>query len=361
MGLVLQLILAGACLGARAHAADAVVARSTMTLSFDARIELLGVVRRLAGARDAGPAAAAYAAQADRWFGKYKNHPAVKAYRSAADRNGLTYGLLALFLSGPPELKWKYDTGLVPPGMLARAGGMDEYERFLEDLRDFAKVSRFSVFYDAHRADYGRFEASLYTAMGERDYVGELEAYVGPMHSRLTVIPSFLYGAGQPSYIIPYPYAGPGVRVSGPFEVFSIRTADDLLTSGGGFALGSFWSELLCVAVDSGLAVYGEKIGAYAGLLGEAAGAKECYGAPWVPECASYLISTAIFARLRAHDRPGSDAWPEVSPGKYGRMLAARLEEYEKHRDSYPTLMDFYPRLVDALGEADAARAGRRP
>src|SRR5205823_1992959 len=112
------------------------------------------------------------------------------------------------------------------------------------------------------------------------DYVAELEDYVGPLNSRFTVVPSELYAVGGPSYIIPYPYAGPGVRVSGPFEVYALARLEELVRPGGRYPLAPVWGELLCVAVDGGLTVYGERIGEHAALWDAAK--PECPG-QWVP------------------------------------------------------------------------------
>lgn len=353
MGLVLGLIL-----GAAAPARAAKTAATSLSVGADPRVELLGVIRRLAGDKSAASAASDFpAADVDAWFGSFKDDPAVKAYRRDQDGDGRTYGLLFLFLSDPPELKWKRPVAELPADMVARAGGQEALDEFLALLRAFSKKSRFPEFYARHRADYARLVAAL--GAPRKDLVAELEAYVGPLRGRMHIVVSPLFGEGGPSYIVPYPYAGPGVKVGGPFDVYAVRRIGDLLEPGSSYPLNSVWRELLCVATDGGLSVYGEQIARYSALRPAPGG--ECDGT-WVPSCAGYLIGTAVFSRLRARNEALARDWPGRDPGPIGLALAERLKEYEADRKRYPTLLDFYPRLVAVFAEFDARRAaGSKP
>jgi hypothetical protein len=67
-------------------------------------------------------------------------------------------------------------------------------------------------------------------------------------------------------------------------------------------------------------------------------------------------VIRAITARLEGRRggpqaEEASLASDEERGSAHVRALAKRLEEYEADRERYPTLRDFYPRLLDALSE----------
>ena len=90
------LVLAAAPLAARA---------STFDVEVDPRIELLGVVQRLAGRGGAG-ADEAYTRELDGAFGRFKDHPAVKLYARILNKSpGVDpLGIDLLYYSAPPAL-----------------------------------------------------------------------------------------------------------------------------------------------------------------------------------------------------------------------------------------------------------------
>ena len=73
-------------------------------------------------------------------------------------------------------------------------------------------------------------------------------------------------------------------------------------------------------------------------------------------DCANEHIIRAIVARLAYHHlgpEAGSRALREDSSRgfHYIHALARRLEEYETHRNAYPTLAAFFPQLIDIFAE----------
>ena len=338
---------------ARSHA-------SSIKIGFDPRIELLGVVQYLAGDRGRGVPPEL---DLEKDFGAFRGHPVVAAYARTAGKNhgSESYGLIALFLSQPPELKFQRDPSVISSDFIRTAGGRAKLDEFLAQLRDFAKVSHFMEFYGRHKDDYARYERAARVELGNRDDIRLVEGYVGrDLDSRVDLVLTAAYRPGTwCDYIIPYPYGGPHLKVKGPFDVYALvgprRSAGGLPDFGLADPMRSgIWNELLYVIVEQGYVDHGEELQRYSVLQGSLA--DECM--PEWEGCSKHIIVSAISERLQVSI---SGKAPDARPGPLEddiRAMARRLEDYEKDRKSYPTLLDFYPRLVDEFREL-AGEAGK--
>jgi hypothetical protein len=73
-------------------------------------------------------------------------------------------------------------------------------------------------------------------------------------------------------------------------------------------------------------------------------------------DCANEHLVRAVTARL-AHHHIGAEAGRQALRDESGRgfryihALARRLEEYENHREAYPTFASFFPRLIAVFSE----------
>ena len=93
------------------------------TAAVDPRLELLGVVQRLAGPGKPGT-------EVEARFGRWRDHEAVRRYAEAAARGDETLALIALAWSDPPELAWARPMKGVSRDFMARAGGEEAVEAF---------------------------------------------------------------------------------------------------------------------------------------------------------------------------------------------------------------------------------------
>ena len=296
---------------------------STLEVVTDPRIELLGVVQSLAdGAKE--PAL-------ERRFGKWRAHPAVAAYRARAE--GDSRGLIALCLSDPPELSWVRDRRALSVDFVARAGGDAELDEFLDALRDFASASRFMEFHGESAASLERARLEGERRLSGLDRMALLEEYAGVrLGARFRVIWTERYRPGAlTSYIFPYPYEAPGRAAAGPFEVFTIPTAEERKDERAAY----LWSEPLCIPVERLHAAHEDEFARLA------------------PDAKTRLVSALSWRlTLRTWSPQGP---PPALAGFKDRMepatfaLCRRLEEYENGRASYPALDAFFPRLLDVL------------
>ena len=307
---------------------------STLEISTDPRIELLGVVQSLAGARGTGAAARPWDRALERRFGRWRGHAAVAAYRDCVEKHAgeESFALILLFLTDPPGLEWKRERALVSVRFIEQSGGTAAVESFLASLRGFAAETEFMAFHEESRARLLRHRRQGERLISGRDYMGILEEYVGEsLESRYRVIWSLLYAPGRlTSFIIPYPYRGPGQTAAGPYEIFTIPTREDQRDRRPYFV----WSEPLYIPIERSWA-----------------GNED--GLSRLPPDAKALIVSAVAWRLtiRNFRRAGAaaDAFvrSRVTPPTWA--LYRRLAEYEDGRRRYPTLDLFFPRLLDAM------------
>lgn len=349
---LLALLLAAPALGA---------STSTVTVAVDPRIELLGVVQRLAGGGDQDRKDA-YARDADAAFGRFKGHPAVKLYqeiaRRQAGREGL--GIDLLYYTDPPALAQR-DPDVTPPYM---RDGDDQrlLQDFLEQLRAFAVKSRFQRFFDAHRALYASLEAGPRARFSTLDPAARIERYLGVgLKSDCLYVLALLYrNSFSSSFIEPYPDASAAPR---PVKSFSVYSVLPYLINGSttdlhldGQLVGPVWQEPLYVFVDPSFYFFERaNVEDPASFYGADLAACRQNSVNCVK---SYLIEALV-------ERLNLDAYGhrvllvgslDLKP-KYLAELDRRLAEYEGDRKRWPTLWSFYPRLFSAFPELSGAKA----
>lgn len=297
----------------------------------DPRVELVGVVQLLAGRRPRrAPADAEHLEAARARFSPWKEHEAVKLYRSLSGRfEGFAVDSLAM--TPPPELTLDRAAAFPEP----RA----DFEALHAALRRFAVDSRFMDFYEERRPWYAGLEQTAAADAGGTDFVGLVEQYVGSgLEARVHHVLSPLYAPerGGQSYIYPYPSPeGP----AGPYDVFVILPPERF--RGRLTYLGVYRGILL----DELLWLYVEKTFDPSRFAG--ARAAECPE----PECLKRALVRAAGARLAAKEcaAPWCRGGAGKKPSQEVAALARRLEEYERDRARFPRLSDFYGRWLEAL------------
>lgn len=344
-----------ACLILWSAAPAAASSSSTLELSVEPNLELLGVVQRLAEA-PGRPAEDDYRRDVDAAFGRFKDHPAVRLYaqirRAAKGREGL--GIDLLYYTAPPALAPR-DPESRPPYMIDGAE-KEAREAFLAALREFSQASDFPRFFREHRALYRGIEAAARRDLGPVDPVATIESYLGmAIESRCRYLLSPLYrNEALSSFIEPYP--DPWARtgpIKKPFEVYTLTPYDlsggeDVPRTDLGRPSGRIWQEPLYVFIDPSFYFF-DRANA---LQPDAFFRLAVPGCPpRSVNCAKALVVQALVDRLnrKAYGAPADPGTGERA--RYVTALETRLQEYEAHRDRYPTLWTFYPRLFAVFGE----------
>jgi hypothetical protein len=182
------------------------------TVSADARIELLTIVQLLSDYPFLSNRETGYGERIQAYFAHFVRHPAVEATRrlTAADFDYDAPVSLVLHLSPVPELvpiaKWS-------PDITSRVEEEAILERYVDDLRDFARVSNFSGFFAEHGEYYGKLMTPYLAALDGTEPDRELEAYTGVRQSGYHLIVSPLCNGGY----------GPRIKQEdGSFDAYTV-------------------------------------------------------------------------------------------------------------------------------------------
>ncbi|MFW6330871.1 MAG: DUF4932 domain-containing protein [Gemmatimonadota bacterium] len=236
------------------------------------------------------------------------------------------------------------------------AGGRARLDAFLAGLRDFAVDSGFVDWFAAQASGHRAMLAGCRAAL-DRDYVADLVDYFGERCDSYTLILAPLAHAGG---------FGPRVRRAdggrAAFAVVGPKSIEDGVPAFGTPAQlrRLLWHELSHSHVNHLTERYLDGfMGPVTDLQGHIRPEVERY-VPWdvhVADWVSEHVVRGITTRLayRELGRAEGDAALELelTGFPFTAEVAARLEQYERRRDRYPTLADFYPELV-ALFESVA-------
>lgn len=319
-------------------------------IAVDPRLELLGVVQRLAGREAFAPGDAEYARLVDERFGRWRDHPAVRLYSELGAGPFDPLGVVLLHYSDPPELALK-DPGAGAPFVAGENDG-ERLLSFVWQLRDFAARSGFAEFFREQRPRYARVEAAARAEAGPLDPEAAFARYAGlELEVRRHYALSLLYSPRiRNSFIIPYPDVATLGRHDGPFDVWTLfqyvpdKSARPRMGSAA-FAVPSIelWQESLFVFVEPAL-YYFDHLSPFDAAAYYGRDASVCRGDRI--DCVKRAVVEALLDRLGAGGAPRAAVRPD-----YEGALAERLKEYEADRARYPTLWDFLPRLLSVYSE----------
>jgi hypothetical protein len=237
-----------------------------------------------------------------------------------------------------------------------RAGGRVQLDAWLEALRDFARVTRFTDFFTAHRRTYRALERQVITELANTDITGAFERYYGARPRSYHVVLSPLLHPG-----------GFGARVKSPagLEIYSILGPLRGLDGGlADFGAGATLRRLLWH--EFGHSFANPLVDRHAGRVRRAGALyapvsaemrRQAYG-NWMVTVREHVVRAIVvrLVTLHAGEREGRRVLDEeLSSGfAYIGALCRRLEEYDRNRDRYPTFDVFFPRLLRVFDKAAA-------
>ena len=248
-----------------------------------------------------------------------------------------------LHLGPPPELEQR---SAFTPFLIERAGSLENIERFVDALRDFARATDFAAFYDSHRPLYDRL-AESYRARIAGNYIRDIEGYYGARQASFNVVlaPIFHFGGFGPRL----------EREEGLYDVYNLSgpcaVTDDLPDFGSERNVRRlFWHEFSHSFVNHLTEPYVDRLMApCTALMGDRLQPQhqELQVGEFVSEQVIRAVTTRL-AYLRLGEEVGAAALDFDATERFylvGQLLAA-FEEYEESRDRYPTLADYYPEVV---------------
>jgi hypothetical protein len=175
---------------------------SKMNHRIDPRMELLTALQLVSGDPNIDRNGCKYYEDMVAWFDQYREHPAVLHYRSINEHfcfdapiNSMLFmefGDRLTLISEPPEYYY------------LRAGDKQSWLDFFNGLQDFAAVSSFREFYNAHLDYYQEALQKVEAINGNCDPAAELEAYLGLGSECYTFIFSPLQTCGYGGCHLPW-------------------------------------------------------------------------------------------------------------------------------------------------------------
>ena len=338
----------------------------SLRVAVDPRVELLGLIFRLAGNQEYQEYKMArlesYAGDVEKQFGKFRGHAVVNLARKLRDTRGVSYDAvmsMAIHLTDAEHLKLKVPLQSWPEDLDQRWTAPD-VSNFLAAARSFVKDSSFQKFIKKHRPLYQTTVARMQTLMEKEAHLEWFDAYFGQRpQASFTVVPGLLNGGG--SYGVHFRAA------DGPEELYCIlgvwRTDQEGLPEFSHDALATVIHEFchsyanplierhLAELQPSGDALYGPVAGrmrsqAYGN--GQTLLKESLVRACVIRYLRQYEGEEAARRAIRAEKRNGFLWMQEMSD---------LLGEYEAHRDQYPTLEDFAPRLAAFFAETAKKQA----
>ena len=323
-----------------------------LRVGVDPRVELMSLIFRLAGNPEYNQArVASYAAEVTKQFDGFTNHLAVRVARELRQTRGVAFDAcmsLAVLVDDPYELRTRVPLEPWPEGLDQRWTAED-VTRFLAAARQFVKEASFRHFIEEHRELYDTTESRLREFMAKeahlewfRDYFGERPG------ATFTVVPALLNGGCC---------YGPHTRDrAGAEELYCILGVWETDWHG----LPAFRGNVLDTVIHEFCHSYANPIvDRHIAELRDAGGilyvrvaeamSSQAYGEPatvlresLVRACVirylRHYFGEAAVKRAIREEKQRSFLWMQE--------LSDCLGEYEQHRDQYPTLEAFSPRLV---------------
>jgi len=352
-------IAAFAALAAAGHPAVAAPTSPVgLRVVVDRRVELMSIVCRLAGYEEYRQGAVAhYAADVDRQFGPYKEHPVVARARRLRKERGVGYDApmtLAVYMTGPPDMRMRAPLDPWPPRLDTRWTAA-EIDGFLRDLRAFVRDSKFVEFADGHRALYDLSAQRLGQRLRDARVLEWFDGFFGARpKSDYTIALGLLNGGGN---------YGVSAQIGGKEDIYCILGIWQCDAGGmpvfGGVTetlVHEFCHSYVNAIVDANLDALRDAGKAIFAKLSQEMGS-QAYGS-WQTVMRESLVRACTVRYVRASGGPEA-AEREVASQR-GRhflwvgALSELLGEYETDRARYPTLDRFMPRIARFFKEYTA-------
>jgi len=335
-----------------APAAEAEGAARLVPVTVDPRVELMGVIFRLAGNPEYSRCKIeSYAKAVDEHFGPFRDHEVVKLARNLRRTRGVSFDAvmsMAVHVTDAYKLEERVPLDPRPPSLDAR-WRPDEAREFLAAARRFVKDASFKDFIEKHQKLYQGTVSRLEAVLAEHGHLEWFDEFFGPRPGAgFKVFAGLLNG--------PNCYGARCAIADGKEELYCVLGVWKTDLNGMpafdrtlvGTVVHEFCHSYTNPIVDrheAELKKAGEAIFPYVA----AAMGRQAYG-NWKTMMYESLVRACTVRYTRRH-QGAMAAWLEIQ-NDAGRKflwvgdLAGLLGEYEKSRDKYPTLEDFAPRIV---------------
>lgn len=324
-----------------------------LTARVDPRVELLSVIFRLAGNPEYNQPASnsPYSNDVAAHFGPHRDHPVVGMAQELRARRGISFDAvisLALHVEPPPTLKLRVPLTPWPETLDSRWTPAD-VNRFLDAARDFARVSDFAGFVAKHQRLYDEAAKRLTHQLASKDFVAWFDKFFGGRPTAdFGVIPGLLTGGNCYGCSARLPDGAEEIRpVIGcwNWDASGTPTFDDGINPTVIHEFCHTYTNPLVDKFEAQLKGPGEKIFPYVAERMR----RQNYGT-WQTMMRESLVRACVARCLLTTEPPAvgrNQIKEEESRGfAWTGELVRKLDEYEQHRDQYPTFEAFMPQIV---------------
>lgn len=342
----------------------------SLRVTVDPRVELMSLIFRLAGNREYNMAGVeSYAGDAEKQFGKFRDHAVVNLASELRKTHSVSYDAvmsMAIHLTDAEHLELKLPLEPWPEG-LDRRWTAPDVSNFLAAARQFVKDSSFQEFIKEHHPLYQITEERMQTLMEKEAHLEWFNAYFGRRpQASFTVALGLLNGGGC---------YGPHFRAAdGREELYCVlgvwQTDQQGLPEFTRDALGTVVHEFCHSYANPLIERHLAELEASGDALFEPVAGRmrsQAYasGQTLLKES---LVRVCVIRYLRQYEGEEAARSAIQAEKKHGFLwmqeMSDLLGDYEAHRDQYPTLEDFAPRLAAFFAETakkQADLAGIRP
>ena len=297
-----------------------------------------------------------YAEDVEKWFGKFRQHPAIRKAREMRRDHGVGYDgvmAIAIRIEGIAGLREVVPLDSPDAGLDSRWPEKDARD-FLEQVRSFVKEADFAGFIAAHQPLYAAAAERMNDVL-ERQRIQEwFDSFFGAKPaSRFELVLGLLNGGGNYGPSMRYPdgrevffaIIGCGRFDKDGVPVFSDEVVPTIVHE----FCHSYTNPLTDKFLDR-LKPAGERL-----FAGRRAQMQQQAYSTWDTMMRESMVRACVVRYVRARNGRIA-AWSETQR-QAGRGfewvggLADRLGEYESHRDRYPTLEAFMPNIVEFFNE----------
>jgi hypothetical protein len=324
----------------------------------DPRVELLSIVFRLAGNPEYNtPRVQSYAEDVEKRFGKFRDHPAVKLAQKLYQTRHISYNApmsLAVQLTDTTNIQLRVT--LRPwPGGLDRRWTASDVNHFVKVARQFVKDTSFQDFIAQHHALYQTTAARMQAVIEKDGHIEWFDTFFGKRpNASFAVIIGLLNGTGN--------YGAQFRAADGREELYCFLRAGGTDSQGlPEFTCNELpllvheFSHSYCnPIVERHFAKFQPSADALYKPVSEQMRSL-AYGNGQVLLQES-LVRACVIRYRRRYEGEEVGRYVIQFEKQQGFLwmqeLSDLLGEYEAHREQYPTLEDFSPRLVAFFAEA---------
>jgi hypothetical protein len=329
-------------------------AARSISVSVDPRVELMSIIFMLAGNPEYNRSQFfSYVGDIETHFGQFKEHPVVKLAKQLRNSRGVGYDAV---MSMAIYIKDINNFGLqVPLDSLSKTldsrWDKDNIIEFLDKAEQFARESKFIEFFNAHKSMYDKAAEQFSSMMDKESHLEWFDEFFGARPGAEFYI--YLGMTNGPSNY------GPKIKLDGKEKYYCVLGAWRI--SMLGFGEPRFDKSMLPTIIHEFCHSYTnpivdaheseiEKAGKRVYALVEKQMERNAYGY-WLIVMRESMVRACVvryLAKNEGFDAAKAQIQSDISRGfLWMQELSDLLIEYEDHRDTYPTLDDFFPKVIE--------------